>query len=289
MAEEAGLDSVWVGDGLLSKPRLEPLATLAAVAMKTSHIRLGTSVLLAPMRQPVQLAQMAATVDVLSKGRLTLGLGVGGAFIEPQQREWEAIGVAPKERGERMTELVQVCRQLWTQDTVTFEGRYLKLNRATMLPKPLQEGGIPILLASHHGSGSKAQYRRAARYADGVISISDTPEQYGEVIRRVRNYAEEGGRDLNSLRTAFYMTVNLNQDREFAGREADDFIRRYYGVNLWKEKWGPFGPPADLICRIREYYDEGAQEFIFRFASLNVVQQFKVFLEEVAPQVDRLY
>lgn len=284
-AEDAGLDSVWVGDSLISKPRLEPLATLAAVAMRTHRIKLGTAVLLAPLRQPVQLAQMAATVDVLSSGRLTLGMGVGGVFTESQKQEWLAVGVPPEERGSRMTELVQVCRRLWAEEEVTFSGRYFRLEKATMGPKPIRPGGIPILLACHYTTGSEAQYHRAARYADGVIAISDTPEQYTETLHRVRSYAAEAGRDGAALRTAFYMTVNLNRDRDAAWREADEFIRHYYGLNFWADKWGPFGRPEDVAQRILDYSHAGAGEVIVRFASPDPLGQFRTFAREVVPRV----
>ena len=284
-AEDAGLDSVWVGDSLMSKPRLEPLSTLAAVAMRTDRIKLGTAVLLAPLRQPVQLAQMATTVDVLSGGRLTLGMGVGGVFTESQRQEWLAVGVPPEERGRRMTELVQVCRHLWTEEDVTFRGRYFRLEKAAMDPKPVQPGGIPILLACHYATGSEAQYRRAARYADGVIGISDTPEQYSETLNRVRGYAMEAGRGAADLRTVFYMTVNLNSDRDAAWREANDFIQRYYGLNFWADKWGPFGRPEDVTQRILEYSRAGAREVIIRFASQDQLAQFRAFVQEVLPGV----
>ncbi len=283
--EQAGLDSVWVGDSLLSKPRLEPLATLAAVAMRTSQVRLGTAVLLAPLRQPVQLAQMAATVDVLSGGRLVLGMGVGGVFTDEQKQEWLAVGVPPQERGGRMTELVQVCQRLWREDEVTFAGRYFQVEKAAMLPRPVQPGGVPVLLACHKATGSPAQYRRAGLYADGVMGISDTPPQYGETLELVRGYAAEAGRDPDSLQTAFYMTVNVNTNREVAWQEADDFIRRYYGLNFWAERWGPFGPPEAVAERILEYHAAGAQEVIVRFASLDPLAQIHAFLEQVVPLV----
>ena len=284
-AEDANLDSVWVGDSLVSKPRLEPLSTLAAVAVKTSRIRLGTAVLLAPLRQPVQLAQMAVTVDLISNGRLTLGMGVGGAFNDSQKQEWQAAGVPSQERGGRMTELVQVCRRLWTEDKVTFDGRYFQLDKVTMEPRPSQSGGVPVLLACHSATGSEAQYRRAARYGDGVMGISDTPEQYADTLRKVRNYAAEAGRGPDTLRTAFYMTVNVNRDKDAAWREADDFIKRYYGLNFWSDRWGPFGPPEEVARRILEYVGAGAQEIIVRFASLDQAAQLRTFIEEVAPGV----
>ncbi len=284
-AEEAGLDSLWVGDSLVSKPRLEPLAALAALAMRTSRPSLGTAVLLAPMRQPVQLAQMAATVDVLSGGRVVLGMGVGGVFTDAQKEEWLAIGVPPQERGGRMTELVQVCRRLWSEKEVTFHGRYFNMDAVAMEPRPVHPGGIPVLMACHLATGSVAQYRRAGYYGSGVMGISDTPAQYAEVLEKVRGFAREAGRDPAGLRTAFYMTVNLNRDKDAAFRDADDFIRRYYGLNFWAERWGPFGPPQDVAQRILEYAQAGAQEVIVRLASLAPLAQLHTFLTEVVPAV----
>ena len=100
-AEAAGLDSVWVGDSLTAKPRLEPLVTLAAVAARTERVRLGTAVLLAALRHPVLLAQTMATVDLISQGRLVIAAGVGGAFNDEQRHEWRAAGVEPSRRASR--------------------------------------------------------------------------------------------------------------------------------------------------------------------------------------------
>ena len=284
-AEDAGLDSVWVGDSLLAKPRLEPLSTLAAVAMRTSRIKLGTAVLLAPLRQPAQLAQMAATVDLLSNGRLILGMGVGGAFTDSQRREWLAVGVPPQERGRRMTELLQVCRLLWAEDKVTFHGRHFNLEDATMEPRPIQKTGIPMLLACHHATGSEAQYCRAARHADGVMGISDSAKQYSQVLQRVHHHAKKEGRADSELHTAFYMTINTNRDRDAAHREADSFIRSYYGQNIWTDKWGPFGRAQEVAQRILVYARSGAQEIVLRFASPDQMAQLNDFVQEVLPLV----
>lgn len=285
MAEEAKLDSVWVGDSLFAKPRLEPLTTLAAVAVNTSHIRLGTAVLLAPLRQPVQLAQMAATVDLISNGRLVIGMGVGGVFTESQKNEWNAVGISHKERGARMAEIMQVCRRLWTEDEVTFDGRFFTLDKVMMDPKPVQTGGVPLLLACHAATGSAAQYRRAALYGDGVIGISDSPEQYADTISKILDYSKDIGRDSKGFHRVFYMTVNINQDRNVAWREADDFIKSYYGLNFWAEKWGPFGPPGEVAARILEYVSAGVQEVVVRFAALDQAKQLEHFVQEVVPIV----
>ena len=98
-----------------------------------------------------------------------------------------------------MTELVQVCRRLWTEEEVTFTGRYFRLEKNIMDPKPIQPGGIPMLLACHYSMDSEAQYRRAGCNIDGVIGISDTPDQYSETLQRVRSYVVGAGRNANIL------------------------------------------------------------------------------------------
>ncbi len=280
-AETLGFDSLWAGDSLVAKPRLEPLATLAAVAGRTTRVRLGTAVLLAPLRQPVLLAQTAAAVDVISGGRLDLGAGVGGAFNEAQRNEWLAAGVDPKERGARMNEIVRLCKRLWTEDRVTHEGRFHTVRGATLDPKPVQTGGVPLLLACHLATGGDAQYRRAGRHADGVIGISDSPQDFAEVLRRVRGHAAEAGRDPDALRAVFYVTVNIRDDEQAATAEADDFIRRYYGLNFWADKWGPFAGPEAVAGRLREYAEAGAQEIVVRFASFDQQGQIETFTREV--------
>ncbi|MBF8267454.1 MAG: Bac luciferase protein [Dehalococcoidia bacterium] len=282
-AEEGGLDDLWVGDSLTSKPRLEPLTTLAAVAARTRRVRLGTAVLLGALRHPVLLAHIAGTLDILSGGRLVLGMGVGGAFNEEQRQEWLAAGVKPSQRARRLEETVEILKRLWAEEQVSFHGRHFQLDGVHMEPRPLQEKGVPILLASHLRSGREEQLRRAARLGDGFISISETPEEYAQLAQRIRGYAREYGRDPDSLESAQYMTVNLNQDEARAKADADRFIRAYYGTNMWEELWGPFGPPSQTVERIHAYRRAGAGTIVVRFASFDPEGQLDTFLEEVWP------
>ena len=127
-AEDAGLDSVWVGDSLTAKPRLEPLSTLTAVAQHTDRVRLGSAVLLAALRHPVHLAHQAATVDFISGGRLVLGAGVGGAFNDAQRREWKAAGVDSRTRASRFEEVVEIANALTRGVSVDFDGRHFRLH-----------------------------------------------------------------------------------------------------------------------------------------------------------------
>ena len=152
-AEAAGLDSVWVGDSLVSKPRLEPVAAMAAIAARTTRVRIGTAVLLPAIRSVVPLAHGLATVDVLSGGRTVLAMGVGGTFTPEQAQDFAAAGVDPKTRAGRLTEMIQVMRRLWTEEHVSFDGKHVRLDDVTLYPRPVQPGGIPMLLATHYRTG----------------------------------------------------------------------------------------------------------------------------------------
>lgn len=282
--EAAGLDSVWVGDSLTAKPRLEPLAMLAAIATQTQRVRLGTAVLLAALRQPVLLAQTLATLDLLSKGRVVIGAGVGGAFNEDQMREWRAAGVNHKQRVGRLEEIVQIVQGLGSGEPVNFSGKHFELDGARIAPGHTQPRGIPILLASHWRAQQDAQMSRAARLGDGLISISDTPEEYSQLVQKVRAIHAELGRDTERFETTFYMTVNLNSDQKQAEKEAIDWLTRYYGAEIWGTRWGPFGEPDRVKERMAEYVEAGAQTLIVRFASFEPQRQLDIFLEQVAPE-----
>ena len=281
--EEAGLDSVWVGDSLTFKPRPEPLTTLAAVAARTRRVRLGTAVLLAGLRHPVMLANIVGTLDLISKGRMVLAVGIGGAFIDIQRKEWLDADVDPTGRSRRLEELVQIVKRLGTEKEVSFEGRHFNLDSVALTPRHVQEGGVPILMACHWRSGRDAQYRRAARYGDGVISISDTPEEYARVLEKVRAYTGEEGKDFDAMEKVFYVTVNLRRDEAQAAEEAMRFLVLYYGADIWGDRWGPWGPPERTIERIREYVQAGAGTVIVRFASFDQEGQLNTFLKEVVP------
>lgn len=281
--EQAGLDGVWVGDSLVAKPRMEPLAVLAALAARTSRVRLGTAVLLPALRHPVLLAQTMATVELISGGRLVIGAGVGGAFNDDQKREWDAAGVSSKGRGRRFEEIIEIVQGLGSGKPFTFQGRDFELDSTLMRPVPAREGGVPFLLASHYRAQSQPQIRRAARLGAGIISISDTPEEFAQVIQQVDDKAAEYGRDPASLEKTFYITVNMNPDLAKAEADAVEWLTGYYGSNIWGTRWGPFGGPQRVADRIAEYVSAGAETVVVRFASFEPEKQLEMFLEKVAP------
>ena len=282
-AERSGLDSVWVGDSLTAKPRLEPLSTLTAIATHTRRVRLGTAVLLPALRHPVPLAHQAATVDFISGGRLILGAGVGGAFNDAQRNEWRHAGIDARARASRFEEVVEIVKRLTSGETVDFNGKHFSLEAASIAPKSPQEGGVPFLIATHWRAGRDVQFARAARLGSGIISISDYPDEYGKVVCKVEERAALLSRNADDIERTFYMTVNLGLDQEQSAEEADRFLKLYYGINFWGDRWGPYGPSELTIERIRRYEEAGAETMVVRFASFSQERQLSLFLEEVVP------
>jgi probable F420-dependent oxidoreductase len=207
-AEEAGIDSVWVHDHVFNvghvfdriggKPYYEPLTLLTYVAARTRRVRLGTSVLVLPYHNPVRLAKAAATLDVLSGGRLILGVGVG--LIEKEMR---AMGNPYAERGAFTDEAIAVMRTLWTQDEPKFEGKYSRFDGMKFSPKPLQKPTIPIVI----GGVSRPAIRRAARLGDGWQPLGMSPEALGQAMTTLRDEARAVGRDAATIPVSIAMSL----------------------------------------------------------------------------------
>lgn len=285
IAEESGLDSLWVGDSLTAKPRLEPLATLGAVAASTKRVRLGTAVLLAALRHPVLLTQTINTLDLISNGRMVLAVGAGGSFTPEQKEEWLIAGVDAAQRGRRLEEVIQVVKLLSTDPTTSFHGQHFQLQDISVLPKSVQATGVPILFACHMRAKKNIQFQRVARWGDGYISISETPKEFYTAGKKIEEYAASYGRDLHKMERVFYMTVNINRDSVKARKEADAFLKLYYGLNIWQDTWGPWGNPEQLVQSIRQYSQAGATTIIIRLASFEPIKQLKLLLQEVIPSI----
>lgn len=174
---------------------LEPLTVLAALAVTTSRVKLATNVLVAALRPPVLLAKTAATIDVLSRGRLELGVGVGW-----QEAEYRALGVPFARRGKVLDELLEVCHALWTRPEVTYEGDGFTLDQVHMMPKPVRPGGVPIWLG---GRAIPAVARRLARYGAGWIPWATTRDSFADDRERMRSLVEANGGDFARIRVAY--------------------------------------------------------------------------------------
>jgi probable F420-dependent oxidoreductase len=179
-AEDAGFESIWVGDHIalpLDAPddaydaRLEAIVTLAHLAAVTRRVRLGLGVIVLPQRQPVLLAKQLTSIDVLSAGRLIVGLAVG--YLEAELR---ALGATLADRGARTDEHIAAMRALWDEPVPDFEGRFVAFSKVLQRPRPVQRPHPPIVI----GGESPASYRRA-RAADGWYGWERTPEQVAAV------------------------------------------------------------------------------------------------------------
>ncbi|HZU04745.1 MAG TPA: LLM class flavin-dependent oxidoreductase [Chloroflexota bacterium] len=281
-AEALGYDSVWVGDSVVAKPRLEVFTTLAYVAACTQRVGLGTAVLLAPLREPVQLAYTMACLDLLSGGRTTFGIGLGGR--DPASlHEYQSVGVDPATRVSRLEEMLLLLRRLWTEERVSFAGRHFRLTEVTVLPRPVQPGGPRLLLSvGNAGRVSARQARRVLTWGDGILPSRATPAEYRQAWAAIAAAAARHGRDVTTLEPGLYWTIHLDDDAARAAQEADEFLVGYYGPGRhWAAWWGPWGPARLLRERIDEYIAAGVRLFVVRFAAWDPLRQLERFTEEV--------
>jgi probable F420-dependent oxidoreductase len=194
LAEELGYESLWVGEHVVvpsprvppspmepTAPILDPLVSLAFLAAATGRIRLATGIIILPQRNPLVLAKQVASLDVLSGGRLLLGLGVG--YLEP---EFRAIGVPLADRGARSDEYLEAMQHLWSDDAPAFDGRYVSFSGVDAHPRPTP-GGPPIIIGGH----TPAAYRRAVARGHGWYGWARSPEQTEESLAGLAQAARE--------------------------------------------------------------------------------------------------
>lgn len=213
-AEELGYHSLWTFQRLLHPAHGEwgatyhsvqdPLVTLAHAAALTERVRLGVAVLNAPFYAPIVLAKQLTTLDILSDGRLDVGLGMGWA-----DEEFEAVGIPREERVGRTVESIKCLRALWGPDPVSFEGKYFRVPESIVQPKPVQQPHPPLLM----GASVPAALRRVGRLAEGWITSSRQDlRRVGEDITTVREAAAEAGRDPGALRFIVRGVVRLGPE-----------------------------------------------------------------------------
>jgi probable F420-dependent oxidoreductase len=262
-AEALGYDAIWIGDSLFDRPRHEPLVMLAGVAARTRRALLGTAVLLPALRNPVQLAQQAATLDQLSRGRLILGIGIA-ADNPGIHAEFAAVGVPFEKRVGRVLESMQLCRALWSGEKVTWDGRWT-LKDVLLGPVPHRKGGPPIWM----GGSSPGARERAARHFDGWFPISPAPELLASQCREFRATAREAGRDADALDCAMYLTVCIDEDRAQAEAKLTAFMDGYYsgrGAAIMRLQAWAAGPAGAIAERLAAYADAGMTHLVIRFA-----------------------
>jgi probable F420-dependent oxidoreductase len=224
LAEEAGFESLWVGDHIAlpvdqdgERPRLEVVVTVSHLAAVTTRIRLGFGVIVLPQRQPVLLAKQLSSIDILAKGRLTVGIGVG--YVEPELR---AMGVSLADRGARTDEYLAAMRTLWTEPAPSFEGRLVSFAGVFQRPPPVQRPHPPIVVGGH----SAAAHRRAVTTGNGWYGVYLDVEQTAEALTGLRKVAAGCDRPANLGELEITITPPGPIDLETARRYADLGVHR---------------------------------------------------------------
>jgi alkanesulfonate monooxygenase SsuD/methylene tetrahydromethanopterin reductase-like flavin-dependent oxidoreductase (luciferase family) len=264
-AEALNFDSVWVGDSLTARPRVEALATLAAVGARTSRVRLGTSIFLAALRHPVMLAYQLASLDWLTDGRVDLGIGYGRPNDAAHELEYRQVGITAVDRIKRSEEIVGALRRLWRENDVSHEGAFYSFTGVSLAPKPAQTDGIPIWLASNE---VEPGLKRVARLGDAWINNIKTAESYRQCWDKIQNYAAGLGRKPGAIHPSIYMTVAGGSEADAS--EGMAFLAQYYNRSyeaVANSMLCVTGSWEAVIDKIEAYRDAGARTVVLRFAA----------------------
>jgi len=279
-AESLGYDYLGVGEHMMFHgPVTNTLISLSVAAGATSRIKLMSTVVLLPLYNPTVLAKMTSVLDVASNGRYHMGIGIGGEFA----KEFEACGVPVKQRGSRSNEALEVITKLWTEENVTFEGRYSKFSGITLAPHPVQKPHPPIWVAGR----KEPAMRRAAKYADGWLPYMYTPEMLAESVGKIVQFGKEYGRDMSAFRNGLFIFASIYPDRDMAREQAAKALGRNYAQDFTKiaGRYALCGNPDDCRNRLKEYVDAGARTVMISWACRHedIEQNLDLFAKEVAP------
>ena len=283
-AEELGFTSVWAWDHLFLGARrpfpfLESLTTLAMVAARTNTIRLGTGVLVLPLREPAVLAKTTATIQLASRGRLMLGVAAGW-----YEREFDATAVPFKQRGQVFERNLDMLQRLWETDDLTgeWDGRVLTHVRMLPLPRPR-----PQLLI---GGYVDRVLRRVATRSDGWVTYFYTASSIAGALDRIRGYAEEAGRDPDQLNVVAQVPLCIGSSYEEASRLAWQYVDDYFDVPAWSEATAESavrGTPEQCAEQIAAYLDAGVKELVFCPYNYEAEQVYRL-ATEVLPLLGKI-
>ncbi len=271
-AEALGYDSLWVQEQIVGDvPILEPVALLSYVAALTSKLRLGTSVMLTVLRNPVQLAKSLASLDQMSQGRLTVGIGIGGHVPEA------IFGYTSERRVRRFVEGLQVMKTLWTESKATVSGNFWQFEGIAMEPKPVQKPHPPVWF----GARQEAALKRAVQHGDGFMgagssSTADFVKQYA----LLQQYLDDAQRDPATFAISKRVYIAIDDDRDRAERR----LREWFGVRYKNADIAPrvsvWGSRSECIDRLSELAQAEAQHLM-----LNPVFDEMTHLELLAQEI----
>ncbi|QRP47028.1 LLM class flavin-dependent oxidoreductase [Amycolatopsis sp. FDAARGOS 1241] len=272
-AERLRFDSVWAGDSIV-RARIEPLTLLTAVAQATDHVTLGTAVLLPAFRHPVQAALTVTSLDLISGGRLVLGVGAGfPGFSEP---EFELVGVRFKTRFSHLDDVVRLWRELWSGNPRSFHGKVLRYDWLPDVPRPAREGGPPIWLAG----ATPSALRRAGELYDGWLPYPPAPADYARGLAAIR--------PSRPFTPALFATVYVDDDAGRGTAVLEEYAKGTYqrplsvvgGIQTMLT-----GPAPVVAAGLHAYADAGADHVLIRIGAIDpstVAEQLPRIAEIVA-------
>lgn len=273
--EAMGCHSMWTIDRI-AYDNLEPLTLLAAAAGATQNIRLGTSVLLGNLRHPSHLAKIVATLDFISNGRITLGLGFGS-----RESDYTAVEIPFDHRGSRAVEQVELMKRLWTEDHVTHKGKFFNVQNLTIGPRPVQKPHPPLWT----GGSAETALKRAGTWANGFICGSSAIPDFPATWEKVSGYAKAAGRDPNKITKAGLTFMAINDDQTKAIKSVEDYVMRYYGrLRADVANTSLVGSPLAVVDRIGSFLSKGLDTLIIGLADPDP-RQLDLFAEKVLPKV----
>jgi alkanesulfonate monooxygenase len=281
--EQMGFDSLWVWDHVLlgvrpNFPIIESLTLLTAVAARTKKIKLGTGILVLPMRNPVILAKQLGSMDLLSNGRLIMGMASGW-----YKREFDAVGVPFEQRGKIMDENLDIMTRLWTEDMVEGDWPHHKIPAGVMYPKPVQKPRPPILI----GGYVDRVLQRAAVAGDGWLTYFYRPDSFAKSWAKIRNFAKEGGKDPDTLLNANQLPICVGKSRAAVESDMNEWLGKEWDYASWSESTKDsaiMGTVDECVAQLKEHLAVGTQKLIFVPYKYEP-EQIEVIAREIIPRL----
>ena len=282
-AEELGYDSLWAWDHMFLGsgrpfPFLESLSTLALLTAHTERVELGTGILVLPLRRAAVLAKTAASIEIMSGGRLTLGMAVGW-----YEREFDACGVPFKQRGRIFEENLALMKAFWTGERVSGTATGIDFRNAVMLPKPSPRPRPRLLI----GGYVDRVLRRVAEKGDGWLTYFYEPGPFKAAWQRIREHAEAAGRDPDGLDNVAQLPLCIDESFEAADARARQYINDYFDLPAWSESTAESsirGTPEQCAEQIAAQAEAGVQHICLCPCDYEL-EQVERFAAEVMPLV----
>ncbi len=281
--EELGFDSLWVWDHILLGvephfPILESLSVLTAIGARTNKIKLGTGILVLPMRNPVVLAKQLATMDQLTDGRLIMGMASGW-----YKREFDAVGVPFEKRGKIMDENLDIMTKLWGDEMVKGQWAYHSIPAGVMYPKPVQKPRPPILI----GGYVDRVLKRAALGGDGWLTYFYRPESFAKSWAKIRDFAKEGGKDPDTLLNASQLPIMVGKSRAAIESDMMEWLTKEWDYASWSDSTKDsaiIGTVDECVAQLKEHLAVGVQKLIFVPYKYQM-DQIETIVREIIPRL----